>query len=259
MELKLRDKVALVTAAGRGIGRAICLSLATEGARVFATSRTASDLESLLAAMGNDDGRHRSFAMDLAAPGSPEELVEILKASVGLPDIVVHNLGDTLGIKDPLCSMDDWDRVWRVNIGVSLELNRLIIPSMQERRWGRIVNIASTASLENNGPVTYCTAKAALAAYTRCMGRVLAPDGIVMAGIIVGAIFTDGGYWDKTIATDPQHVHKYIDERLPLKRFGRPEDIADMVSFLCSDRAQFCQGALIPVDGGQSRHFFSTV
>jgi 3-oxoacyl-[acyl-carrier protein] reductase len=157
VELKLRDKVALVTAAGRGIGRAICLSLATEGARVFATSRTASDLESLLAAMGNDDGRHRSFAMDLAAPGSPEELVEILKASVGLPDIVVHNLGDTLGIKDPLCSMDDWDRVWRVNIGVSLELNRLIIPSMQERRWGRIVNIASTASLENNGPVTYST------------------------------------------------------------------------------------------------------
>ena len=259
MELDLNGKTALVTAAGRGIGRAISLGLACEGVRVFVTSRNRSDLDSLIAEMGGGAKGHHSLAMDLSASGSPSKLVEELRKTIGTPNIIVHNLGDTLGIKNPLCSMEDWGRVWRVNIGVSLEINHLLIPEMKKKAWGRIINIASTASLENNGPVTYCTAKAALVAYTRCMGRILAPDGIVMAAIIVGAIFTKSGYWDQTLKTDPKHVEKYINDRLPMKRFGRPEDIADMVTFLSSDRAQFCQGAIIPVDGGQSRHFFSEV
>lgn len=257
MDLNLTGKSVLVTGAGRGIGRAIALELAKEKTKVFVTSRTESDIASLVQDMGGISKGHAGLAMDLCASGGPQTLVNHLDKSFGVPDIIVHNLGDTLNVKDPFCSMADWDRVWRINIGVGIELNQILLPRLKEKKWGRVVNIASTASLENNGPVTYCTAKAALVAYTRCMGRILAPDGIVMSAVIVGAIFTEGGYWDQVKETNPQHMQKYIDDRLPLKRFGKPEDIANMVAFLSSDRADFCQGAIVPVEGAQSRHYFS--
>ena len=84
----------------------------------------------------------------------------------------------------------------------------------------------------------------------------LAKDGIVMSAVLPGAVFTEGGYWDKAMKERPEHVQKYLSDRCPLGRFGTPESIAAMVVFLCSELAGFCQGAIIPVDGGQSRHFF---
>ena len=129
---------------------------------------------------------------------------------------------------------------------------------MKKRNWGRIVNIASTASMENNGPITYCSAKAALPAYTRSLGRVLAPCGIIVSAVLPGAVTAPGSYWEKAVKERPEHAIKYIHERLPLLRFGAPEEISGMVAFLCSQRASFCQGSIVPVDGGQSRHYFGT-
>jgi 3-oxoacyl-[acyl-carrier protein] reductase len=126
---------------------------------------------------------------------------------------------------------------------------------MLEKKWGRIVHIASTASVENNGPITYCTAKAALAAYSRSFGRVLAPEGIVMSAVLPGAVLTEGGHWETAQKERPEHVEKYLAERLPLREFGTPEHISGIVAFLCSDQAGFFQGSVVPVDGGQIRGF----
>jgi 3-oxoacyl-[acyl-carrier protein] reductase len=225
---------------------------------VAVVSRTAADIEKLLSEMGGTSAGHFGHAMDLTMKSAPAELMRLLKdASLDPIDIVVHNLGGTLDIMDPLCSLEDWQKVWRMNIEVAIELNLLLVPPMQKRKWGRVVHIASTASLENNGPITYCTAKAALAAYSRSFGRVLAPDGIVMTAVLPGAIATEGGYWERVMKERPEHAAKYIAERCPLGRFGVSEDIGGIVAFLCSEQAGFFQGSVVQVDGGQIRGFFS--
>lgn len=246
---------ALVTAAGRGIGRAIAVALAREGARVAVFSRTQSEIESLLDEMGGTANGHYGGPFDFEAEGATEAITAELTEKFGPIEIAVHNLGGTLDITDPLCSVADWRRVWRLNIEIAIELNLQLVPPMQESHWGRIVHIASTASLENNGPVPYCTAKAALAAYTHSFGRVLAADGIVMSAVMPGVVLTDGGHWEKAMRERPEHVERYIADRCPSGRFGTPEEIANMTAFLCSDWASFCQGALVPVDGGQMRGF----
>ena len=262
MNYGIKGRQALVTGASRGIGRAIALELAREGVRVAVSSRTKTELQHLLKDMGGKLQGHVAIPMDLTRQGAPSRLVKALHKSFGPLDIVVHNLGGTLDVTNPFCSLEDWSRVWRINIEVAIELNQLLIPYMQKQRWGRVVHIGSTASMENNGPVTYCTAKAALAAYSRCMGRILAADDVVMTCVIVGLVFTKGGYWDQAMKKRPRHVKKYLNERAPLKRFGNPEDIAGMVTFLCSERAKFCHGSIVPfvpVEGAQSRHYFGQV
>ncbi len=256
MDLKIKGKRALVTGAGRGIGRAVAMRLADEGAKVSVFSRTSGEIESLVKAMGGSPAGHYGEAFDLMPENAPEILFEKLKKNFGAVDILIHNLGGTLNVRNPFCSTADWRKVWRLNFEVAAELDRLFIPAMQERKWGRVVHVASTASMENNGPTTYCAVKAALLAYSRSMARILAPTGVVMSAILPGAVVTEGGHWEKAMKERPEHVKKYLEERCPLGRFGKPEDIAAMVAFLSSELADFCQGSIVPVDGGQSRHYF---
>lgn len=257
MKLGLEGKRALVTGAGRGLGRSISLCLARESASVAVVSRTASDIDALVGEMGGAASGHYGAPMDLVLEGQAEKLISSLKkADFGQIDIVVHNLGGTLDIADPFCSLEDWRKVWRFNMEVAIELNLLLVPSMQERRWGRIIHISSISAAENHGPVSYCAVKAALTAYSRSLGRVLAPDGIVVTAVLPGAVFTEGGYWDTASKERPEHVEKYLAERMAIQRFGHPDEIGNVVAFLCSEHSSFCIGSVIPVDGGQGRSFF---
>jgi len=253
----LEGKRALVTGAGRGIGRSISLCLAREGAHVAIVSRTASDIKALLKEMGGASRGHYGVSMDLMPEGAPSKLVvNLKKTGFGPIDIIVHNLGGTLDIGDPFCSVDDWQRVWRLNLGIAIELNNLLIPDMQEKHWGRIVHISSISAMENHGPVTYCAVKAALTAYSRSIGRLLSTDGVVVTAVLPGAVFTEGGYWDITSKERPDHVKKYLSDRMAIGRFGHPDEIGNVVTFLCSEQASFCIGSIVPVDGGQGRSYF---
>ncbi|HBN10242.1 MAG TPA: NAD(P)-dependent oxidoreductase [Cyanobacteria bacterium UBA8530] len=256
MILGIEGKKALVTGASRGIGRAIALSLAQEGAQVAVVSRSQGQLEALVEEMGGKQAGHIAITLDLVEEGAPKKLSDELGACFGHPDIVVHNLGGTLDINDPFCSIEDWRRVWRFNLEVSIELNLLLLPHMQEGSWGRIVHISSIAALENHGPVPYCSIKAALTAYTRSMGRFLAPKGIVMSAVLPGAVLTEGGYWDNASRERPEHVEKYLKDRMAIQRFGELEEVSSVVTFLCSKQASFCIGSVFPVDGGQGRGYF---
>ncbi len=237
MDLGLSGKKALVTGASRGIGLAIARCLVREGALVTTVAR------------GNSRGRH--YVMDLMPAGAPAKLLR--KIGRHDFDIVVHNLGGTLGIKDPFCSIEDWRQVYRFNFEIAVELNNLIVPGMQARKWGRVVHISSISSMENHGPVTYCAIKAALTAYTRSFGGVVAPDGVVVSAVLPGAVFTEKGYWD---TADPDHVDKFLTERQRIGRFGRPEEIGNYVTYLCSELASFNTGSIVPIDGGQGRGYF---
>ncbi len=256
MKLGLKNKVALVTGSGRGIGQAIALGLAQEGCKVIVVSRTKKDVDSVIKQMGGVGKGHRGIVLDLVKPSAPWKLIQAIKKKTGFPDIVVHNLGGALDIRDPFCSMADWRKVYRLNFEVAVELNLYVLPEMIKKKWGRVIHISSIAGMENQGPVPYCSMKAALTAYTRSMGGVVAPEGVVVSAILPGAVFTKGGYWDITAKTRPDHVNKFLSERQRIGRLGRPEEIADLVVYLSSQRASFNTGSIIPVDGGQGRGYF---
>ena len=166
-------------------------------------------------------------------------------------------MGDTLGVTDHFCSLDDWRKVYRLNMEVHVEYVNLFTPGMISRKWGRVVNITAGAALENSGPVPYCSFKAAYTAYTRSMARVLAETGVVMSAVLPGVVFTEKGHWQEVLKTRPEHAEKYLQERTTLKRFGTPDEISPMVVFLASELASFCVGSIVPVEGGQARHYFA--
>lgn len=257
MDLGLKGKKALITGAGRGIGRSASLCLAREGANIFAVSRTASQIKSLVKETGGADSGHFGIGMDLMQENAPAKLADKLKKSNFWPvDIVIHNIGGTLDVADPFCSIDEWRKVWRFNMEIAIELNLLLIPSMRKKKWGRIIHVSSISSMENHGPVSYCSAKAALTAYTRSIGRVLAPDGIVVTAVLPGAVLTGGGYWDIALKKHPKHVQKYLAERMAIHRLGMPDEIGNAIAFLCSKEASFFIGSIVPIDGGQGRSYF---
>ena len=256
MELGLRGKKAVVTGGATGIGEAICVELAREGVQVAITSRNPATLECTLAKLGGKAQGHFGVVTDITLEGEPNRVGQHIAQEFGEPDIVVNNVGDTLGITDPLCPISEWRKVFRLNLEVHVEINNFFIPMMRRKKWGRIVNISAGASMENSGPVPYCAIKAAYTAYSRSMARVLAPDNIVMSAVLPGVVFTENGHWAQVMRTRPEHADKYLAERTVLKRFGTPAEISPMVALLCSERASFCVGSIVPVEGGQARHYF---
>lgn len=215
-------------------------------------------LEETFREIGGENEGHYIISRDITEDSAVEKIgIEVFSKVSGV-DIVVNNVGDTLGITDPFCSIADWRKVFRLNLEVHVEINNTFIPYMMEKKWGRIVNITAGASMENSGPVPYCSIKAAYTAYTRSMGRVLAPHNIVMSAVLPGVVITEDGHWSRVLKERPEHAEKYLNERTVLKRFGQPNEISPMVTLLCSDLATFCQGSIIPIDGGQAKHYFQT-
>jgi len=260
MDLGIKDKIALVTGGASGIGKAIALELALEGATVIITSRSDEKLKDALTDLNKINVKCVGFKCELTEANAPSKLVDSVIEQFGTIDIVVNNVGATLGILDPLCPLDDWYDLFRLILGVAIEINNKAIPVMKEKKWGRIVNITAGASMENSGPVPYSSLKAAYTAYSRSMARVLALEktGIVMSAVLPGVVVTEDGHWTPNNANS-EHAEKYLKERTVLGRFGQPDEISPIVALLCSEKASFCIGSVIPVEGGQARHYFQKV
>lgn len=257
MDLNIAGKKFLVTGASRGLGRDMVLSLAAEGAKVAFAARSSEDIASLRTLIDAKKNGHYGLVMDLEPEQAPRALIDHLYDN-GFSELdgIVHNLGGTMNINDPMCPVSDWRRVWRLNLEVAIELNGHYLPLMRQKKWGRVVHISSISSMENHGPIPYCSVKAALNAYTRSLGRYVASDGVIVSAILPGAVWTEGGYWDTAEKERPEHVSKYVKERMAIGRLGQPSEISGLVTFMCSDLASFCVGSIIPVDGGQGRGFF---
>ncbi len=250
MNLGIGNKRVLVVGASRGIGRAIAGAYAEEGGRVTTIARNEEGLESLLAQIGGKERGHAYVVADLMADEAPTRIAQSLLENRGPFDVVVHNVGGPMDVRDPLSPMGEWRRVWQFNAGIAIEMNTHLIPPMQKQRWGRVIHISSVSGVMLRGCPPYASAKAYLNAYTKTLGRALAADGVVVSAIMPGAVAFENSYWDNTAKTDPDRMHDFLRHHQAVGRMGTPEEIACFAVFMGSELATFSQAAVIPVDGG---------
>ena len=248
MDLGLRGRVALVTGSSRGIGAAIAAGLVAEGCRVALCARGAEDLAATADRLRAGGADALALPSDLTAPGEAERVVGETIAHFGVLDILVNNLGGGRAGDDDAA----WAYTLDVNLGVAVRAGRAAIPAMRAQGRGAILLIASVSGWQaGGGAPAYNAAKAAEIMYARSLARELAPAGIRVNAVSPGSILFPGGGWERRQRRDPERIARFLAEDLPLGRFGTPEEVANVVVFLASDRASLVTGANIAVDGCQ--------
>lgn len=250
MDLGLKDKLALVTGSSKGIGLAIAKELAKEGARLILVARTKNLLKKISRELNYFHKDHVYYAVDLMSKGQARKLAETISKDIGVPEIIVHNLGGSLNITNYLSTAKEWQKVWYYNLGIALDLNEYFVPEMIKRKWGRIVMLSTLSTITYNGYAPYVSAKMALNGYVKSVGRQLAQHNVILTAVAPGAIYIEGRYFAKLEKEDPSMLDEYFRNHLPRAKLGRPEEIAPVLAFLCSKYATFMSGSIVGVDGG---------
>jgi 3-oxoacyl-[acyl-carrier protein] reductase len=252
MKLELTDRVALVTGASRGIGLAIAMTLAAEGAKVALAARGADALNAARAAVG---GRNSIHLADVTDPTNAAALIQDVEKQWGRLDILVCNVGSGASVPPGKETAAEWSRVIDLNLFATTNMIEAARPLMARDSGDRaIVCISSIAGMAALGaPVAYYAAKAALNATVRGLARPLALEGIRINAVAPGNILSADGTWARKIAENKQAVDDMLQREVALRRLGTPEEIADVVAFLASTRAAFITGSVLVADGGQLR------
>jgi 3-oxoacyl-[acyl-carrier protein] reductase len=245
MRLTFNNRIALVTGAGRGIGKAIAMSLAAEGVYVICVSRSESSCGSVAQAIIEAGGKAESLAVDVSKSAEVEKAAAALLEKHGTIDILVNNAGITrdglmLRMKD-----EDWDAVLQTNLNSVFYWCKALAHPMARKRWGRIINISSVTGLMGNaGQVNYAASKAGVIGVTKTLARELAARKITVNAVAPGFIETD------MTSELGENVNKALMEKIPLKRLGQPEDIANICTYISSEESGYITGQIFTVDGG---------
>jgi 3-oxoacyl-[acyl-carrier protein] reductase len=260
MDLGLKRKTALVTGGSKGIGRAVAQSLAAEGARVMICARDAGTLKQAAADIERaTGGRVETSSADLSTPAEVARVAKDAVARLGRLDILVNNAGAIKG-GDFLATPDEeWLEGWSLKLLGYIRMAREVLPHMQRQGGGRIVNVVGAAA--RNPAVTYMmggTANAALINFTKALSDLAVKSKVLVTGVSPGPVKTER--WDSLMAQQAraagQDAANYVRERsqeFPLGRIALPEEVADVVCFLASERASYLTGITITVDGGITR------
>jgi 2-hydroxycyclohexanecarboxyl-CoA dehydrogenase len=241
----LAGRTAVVTGGAGGIGRAICADLAALGARVVVA-----DLD-LAAAEETAKSLNRSCAALQVDLGDPED-IDRFATEVGDVDILVHNAG--VSIVESFVESDpaDWDLMWRINLRAPMHLTRALLPGMTERGWGRLIFISSDgARAGSGGEGAYAATKSGLFGLAKTLAREAAKGGVTSNIVCPGP--TDTPMVRAVSDRHPGLLDK-LAKQIPLRRIGRPDDIAGIVAFLCTDRAEYITGQTLSVSGGITMH-----
>jgi 3-oxoacyl-[acyl-carrier protein] reductase len=243
----LMGQVALVTGASRGIGRAVALKLASCGAAVAAVARTLEGLESTVQAIRAAGGTAEGYAVNVADSHQVQAAVDDIEAKFQRVHVLVNNAGVT---RDGLMlRMDDsaWQEVIDTNLKGTFLFSRAVGTCMMRARYGRIVNVSSVSGLMGNpGQANYSASKAGVIGFSKTVARELASRGITVNVVAPGFITTD------MTNVLPEKIKAEVKDRIPLRRLGTPDDVADLVCYLASPAAGYITGQVIAVDGGMT-------
>jgi 3-oxoacyl-[acyl-carrier protein] reductase len=244
--MRFENQIAVVTGAGRGIGHAIAVRLASEGARVASVSRTEANAtktaEEINATRADAS---KAYAVDVADHAAVQKIGAQILENFGRVDILVNNAGITRDGLSMRMSVEDWDTVLNTNLKGAFNFTQALMRPMIKQRSGRIINISSISGLIGNaGQANYAASKAGLIGLTKTLARELASRGITVNAVAPGLIETDM----TTVLSD--EIRQSILQKIPLGKLGQPGDIAGAVAYLASAEAAYITGQVLAVDGG---------
>jgi 3-oxoacyl-[acyl-carrier protein] reductase len=244
-EENTKQKIAVVTGAGRGIGKAIAEALARDGMQVYCVSKSESSCGSAAQSICESGGNAHSLPVDVSSGEQIRTACEKLLAENECIDVLVNNAGITHDNLLFRMEEDDWNNVLNTNLSSCFHWIKSLGRPMTRKRWGRIVNVSSVVGISGNaGQANYSAAKAGMIGLTKSLAREFAARSVTVNAVAPGFIETD-----MTSGLD-ERVKEVALSQIPLKRFGQVEDIAEMTSFLCSEKASYVTGQVFTVDGG---------
>lgn len=258
MDLGLAGKVAIITGSSRGLGLASARALVSEGCSVCICGRgevALSEAALELAAVAAAPAEVLAVRADLATEAGIRDVVEATITRFGGVDVLVNNVALARG-GDLVTTTDaDWQEAFDQTLFPAIRATRLVVPSMRARGGGAVIIISSIFGREAGGRMTYNAVKAAEISLGKSLAQQLATDNIRVNSVSPGSILFAGGSWFKRQQSDPEGIAKFIAAELPFGRFGRAEEVGDVVAFLASARASWVSGTSVVVDGCQSRAF----
>ena len=254
MSAILKNKKILITGASRGLGEICARALADQDAILVLMARSKDKLEQIHNSLKYPEN-HSIIGVDLTDTEALHQAVNQTVKFLEVVDVVLHIAGGGLGLREPLLSSEEFFRLFKINIGAAVEINKIIVPQMIQRKSGNLVHVCSIASSEASGSVGYNTVKAALASYVRTLGRELAGSGIVATGILPGGFYSPGNSWERLEEKNPAAVKQFTEERLPRGFLGKGEELIPMIQLLCSDDASMMAGCLVPMDAGEGKAY----
>tara|TARA_Y100001951_G_C11284417_1_gene267639 strand:- start:958 stop:1710 length:753 start_codon:yes stop_codon:yes gene_type:complete len=246
MLMSISGKVALVTGASRGIGRAIAAELGAQGVIVAGTATTENGAQAITEFFAENGIKGKGFCLDVSSMEAVDSVMQAISNELGEPPLIlVNNAGITRDNLLMRMKEDEWDSVINTNLNSLYRVCRSALKAMTKARWGRIINISSVvASSGNPGQSNYAASKAAAEGFTRSLAREIGSRGITVNAIAPGFIDTD-----MTRALNEKQIETLL-AQIPLARFGKPEEIASVASFLASDAGAYITGETIQVNGG---------
>ncbi len=251
MELGLTGKRVFITGGTRGIGLATAKAFLCEGSTVFLNGHNATRLQAVCKALKEElDGKVFPCCGDMTSAEAVGHLREILK--IDSLDIAVMNLGNGKAEDKNGLSPDEWRRFYEINTVSAINVLNQIHPLLQHGRNASVVLVSSVVARERStAPMGYAAAKGAILTLCRYLSSAWVNDGIRINVVVPGNVYFSGGRWEEILTSDEKGTMDYLRRVVPMNRFGKPEEIADAILFLASERAAFITGAALNVDGGQ--------
>ena len=252
MELNLKNRVVIVTGASRGIGKAIALGFAKEGAKLSICGRTPETLESAAEEIKALGAEVFAKPTDVTNGEQAKAFVKATLDKYDRIDVLVNNVGGSKKTPTLEISDEEWYEMLDFNAVNAARMSQLVLSEMQEQGGGVIINISSIYGRESGGHITYNAGKAAMISLSKTMANEFAPHNIRVLSVAPGSTMFPGGSWDKKQQADPEKIAAFVKTELPFGRFGKVDEITNVVVFLSSRRASWVSGACINVDGCQS-------
>ena len=255
MNLDLRNKVALITGASIGLGKGIAVGLAKEGCNLVICARGKELLKDTAAEIQNYGVTVLPIILDITQKGSENILLEESIKKFDKVDILINNAGGNKRNAFVDTTDEDWQEIFELNFNSHMRISKKIAKQMQKQKTGSIIFISSIFGREAGGTglSIYNSTKSAMISMAKIMAIELAKDKVRVNCVAPGSIRFPGGSWDKRCINDPAGMEEFVKNNIPLGRFGTVEEVANVVTFLASDKASLVTGTCINVDGGQSR------